>query len=46
METADEHAGSVGRTEVSSLTEMVSKVTGDSEVGGSSAAGKQKIMSP
>lgn len=46
MEAGAEDAGPLGRTDVSSLTEMVSLVTGDSGSGvGEAAAGKQKTMS-
>ena len=44
----DEDAGPLGRTDVSSLTEMVSLVTGDSGSGvgeAAAAAGKQIILS-
>lgn len=43
MAAAAEDAGPLGRTDVSSLTEMVSLATGDSGSGvGEAAAGKQK----
>lgn len=49
MAAGDEEAGPLGRTDVSSLTEMVSLVTGDSGSGlgeeAAAAAGKQKMMS-
>lgn len=46
MAAGDEDAGPLGRTDVSSLTEMVSLVTGDSGLGVcEAAAGKQKMMS-
>ena len=44
-----EVAGPLGRTDVSSFTEMVSLLTGGSGSGPSeaaAAAGKQKVMSP
>lgn len=49
MAAGDEDAGPLGRTDVSSLTEMVSLVTGDSGSGvceTAAATGKQKMMSP
>lgn len=47
MAADDEDAGPLGRTDVSSFTEMVSLVMGDSgsAVGEAAAAGKQKMMS-
>lgn len=47
MAADDEDAGSLGRTDVSSLTEMVSLVIGDSGSGvcEAVATGKQKMTS-
>lgn len=47
MAAGDEDAGPLGRTDVSSLTEMVSLVTGESGsgVGEAAAAGTRKMMS-
>lgn len=45
MAAGVEDAGPLGRTDVSSFTEMVSLATGDSGSGVGEAAGKQKTMS-
>lgn len=48
MAAGEEDAEPLGRTDVSSLTEMVSLVTGDSGSGvgeAAAAAGKKKMMS-
>lgn len=48
MADADVVVGPLGRTDVNSLTEMVSTATGESgsQVGDAAAARRQKMMSP